>query len=247
MLEELHHISPVLRKLESLFAFSGQEKAAIAALPIQVQAIRIDQDVVREGDRPSRCFAILSGSAATYKVTAVGRRQFHAFHIAGEIPDLHSLQLGVLDCSIATLTPCQVGFITHEAIWQLCCTHPRILKALWLQTLVDGSIYREWLTNVGQRQAYGRMAHLFCEWITRLRSLGLAREYSCDLPMTQSQLADALGISTVHVNRVLKDLRSDGLISLQGSRLEILDWDGLTIAGEFDPLYLCLNERQALS
>jgi CRP-like cAMP-binding protein len=112
------------------------------------------------------------------------------------------------------------------------------MQAFWRQTLIDAAIFREWMTNIGRREAYNRMAHLFCEWIVRLRAVGLAQDHACDMPMTQAELADAMGISTVHVNRGLKELRGDGLISLKGSRLTVLDWEQLKQVGDFDPTYL---------
>jgi CRP-like cAMP-binding protein len=230
--------NPVIRKLESIFRLSEEERAAVETLPMQVQTITADQDIVREGDRPSRCFALLEGYTATYKVTGEGKRQIHAFHVPGDLPDLQSLLLRVLDNSIKTLTPCRVGFIQHEPLRELCRKYPRLMEAFWRQTLIDAAIFREWMTNIGRRQAYARMAHIFCEWIVRLRAVGLAQDYACELPMTQAELADAASISTVHVNRVLQELRGDGLIILKGSRLAVLDWEQLKQAGDFDPTYL---------
>src|SRR3712207_737038 len=169
---------------------------------MQVQSLKPDQDIVREGDRPSRSFVLLEGCTATYKMTGDGKRQIHAFQIAGDIPDLQSLHLTVLDNSIVTLTPCRVGFIQHEVLRDLCRKQPRIMEAFWRQTLIDGAIFREWMTNIGRREAYNRLAHLLCEWVVRQQAVGLAEDHTCDLPMTRTELADATGISTVHVNRV---------------------------------------------
>jgi CRP-like cAMP-binding protein len=233
-----NHPNPAIRRLESIFQLSNVERAAVETLPMQVQTITADQDIVREGDRPSRSCALLQGYTATYKTTGNGKRQIHAFHIPGDIPDLQSLHLPVLDNSIITLTPCRVGFIQHEVLRELCRKHPRLMEAFWRQTLIDAAIFREWMTNIGRREAYARMAHIFCEWIVRLRAVGLAQDYACELPMTQAELADAASISTVHVNRVLQELRGDGLIILKGSRLAVLDWEQLKQAGDFDPTYL---------
>jgi CRP-like cAMP-binding protein len=239
--------NPVIRKLESNVRLSDEERAALEALPMQVQALRADQDIVREGDQPTRCFAVLEGYTATYKMTGDGKRQIHAFHVPGDIPDLQSLHLRVLDFSIGTLTPCRVGFIQHEPLRELCRQQPRIMEAFWRQTLIDGAIFREWITNVGRREAYNRMAHILCEWIVRLQAVGLVKDHTCDLPMTQNELADATGISTVHVNRVLQQLRSDGLINLRGNRLEVLDWEQLKDVGDFDPTYLHFGEDREVA
>jgi CRP-like cAMP-binding protein len=212
---------------------------------MQVMDLRADQDIVREGDRPTRSCALLEGFACTYKITEEGRRQITAFHISGDIPDLQSLHLKVLDTSLGTITPCKVGFIQHESLRDLCERHPRIASALWPQTLIDAAIFREWTTNVGRREAYSRRAHILCEMVVRMRAVGLAQDYTCDLPITQSEFADAAGLSTVHVNRTLQELRGEELIILKGTTLQVLDWDGLTRAGDFDPTYLHLEWTQA--
>ncbi|SCY66598.1 Crp/Fnr family transcriptional regulator [Microvirga guangxiensis] len=240
-----HRYNPMIRKLESIFKLTEDERQALENLPMQVAVIKDDQDIVREGDCPSRSCLILSGFTATYKITAGGKRQIVAFGIAGDIPDLQSLHLKVLDISLTTLTPCQVGFITHEALRDICTRYPRIAAAFWRETLVEGAIFREWVTNVGRREGYNRMAHMLCELLVRLRVVGLAEDHTCDLPITQSEFADALGVTTVHVNRVLQQLRADGLIKLKGDRLNIPDWDRLKEAGEFDPAYLHLENNQA--
>ncbi len=178
-------------------------------------------------------------------MTAGGKRQIVAFGIAGDIPDLQSLHLRVLDCSIGTLTPCRVGFITHEDLRDVCERYPRITAAFWRETLIEGAIFREWVINVGRREAYNRMAHVLCELLVRLRAVGLVEGHSCNLPITQGEFADALGITTVHINRVLQAMRVDGLIELNGDRLNIPDWEKLKQAGEFDPTYLHLESDQA--
>ncbi|HZW46447.1 MAG TPA: Crp/Fnr family transcriptional regulator [Microvirga sp.] len=168
-----------------------------------------------------------------------------SFGIPGDIPDLQSLHLKVLDISIGTITTCRLGFVTHEVLYDLCTRYPRIAAAFWRETLIEGAIFREWVANVGRREAYNRMAHLVCELLVRLRAVGLAKDYSCDMPITQGELGDALGITTVHVNRVIQQMRTDGLIELKGDRLNIPDWEKLKQVGEFDPTYLHLESHQA--
>jgi len=187
---------------------------------------------VWEGDRPSRSFVLLEGFGCTYKLT-------------GDMPDLQSLHLKVLDNSLGTITPCQVGFIQHETLLDLCHRQPRIAAALWRETLIDASIFREWILNVGRREARSRMAHVLCELIVRLRAVGLAQDHRCKLPITQVEMADALGLSAVHVNRVLQELRGDGLIRLDGGTLTVLDWESLRQVADFDPAYLHLQRSQA--
>jgi CRP-like cAMP-binding protein len=239
------HDNPLIRKLGSVFTLAEDERQALEALPMQVMVIKDDQDIVRMGDRPSRSCLILSGFAATYKVTAGGKRQIVSFAIAGDIPDLQSLHLKTLDTSIATISTCRVGFIPHEALRDICLRYPRIGAAFWRETLIDAAIFREWVMNVGQREAYQRMAHVLCELLVRLRAVGLAEDHACELPITQAEFADAIGITTVHVNRVLQQMRADGLIESKGTQIKIPDWDKLKHAGEFDPAYLHLESDQA--
>jgi CRP-like cAMP-binding protein len=237
------HDNPLIRKLESVFTLTEDERQALETLPMQIAVIKDDQDIVREGDRPSRSCLILSGFACTYKVTAGGKRQIVAFTMAGDIPDLQSLHLKVLDISISTISTCRVGFIPHEALREICNRYPRIAAAFWRETLIDASIFREWVMNVGRREAYQRMAHVLCELLVRLRAVGLVEDHVCDLPITQGEFADALGVTTVHVNRVLQQMRADGLIETKGTQVRIPDWDRLKQVGEFDPTYLHLEQE----
>jgi CRP-like cAMP-binding protein len=237
--------NPMIRKLECVFTLTDDERHALQQLPMQLVAIKADQDIVREGDAPTRSCLILSGFACTYKMTAQGKRQIVSFNLPGDVPDLQSLHLKVPDNSIGTISPCSVGFITHEALQDICTRYPRLAAAFWRETLIDAAIFREWVLNVGRREAYTRMAHVLCELLTRLRAVGLAEDHTCDLPIIQGEFADAIGVTTVHVNRVLQQMRADGLIELKGERLNILDWERLKQAGEFDPTYLHLESNQA--
>jgi CRP-like cAMP-binding protein len=237
--------SPLVRKLESIFTLMDDERQALLNLPMQVVVIKEGQDIVRAGDSPSRSCLLLSGFTCTYKITGAGKRQIVSFGIPGDMPDLQSLHLDILDNSVSTLTQCRVGFIAHEVLRDLCDRFPRITTAFWRESLIDAAIFREWVTNVGQREAYARMAHIFCELIVRLRAVGLVEDHRCDLPITQAEFADAIGVSTVHVNRVLQEMRANGIIELSGDRLYVPDWETLKRAGDFDPVYLHLKKEQA--
>jgi CRP-like cAMP-binding protein len=247
MIELLHtsNTNPILRKVASvaLFTLTEEERAALRSLPMQVAQFEPYQDIVREGDRPSRCFALLDGFVSTYKTTPAGKRQITAFHVPGDVPDIQSLHLKVLDNSISTIGPCKIGFVQHDAMRALFHAHPRLGAVFWRITLIDAALVREWMLNTGRREAYARMAHLFCELITRLDAVGLAPDRTCPLPMTQPELADALGITPVHVNRTLGDLRDAGLITVRSRQLMVHDWDGLVSAAEFDPIYLHLRSQ----
>jgi CRP-like cAMP-binding protein len=235
----------MIRKLESIARLADEERQALQDLPVQVTVLKGDQDIVRIGDRPSQSCFLVEGYTCVYKLTTEGKRQIMALHVAGDIPDLQSLHLKVMDNSIATMSQCTVGFIQHEDLRRICDRYPRITAAFWRETLVDASIFREWLLNVGRRETYSRIAHLMCELLVRLKTVGLAEDHTFDLPITQSELADAIGTSNVHVNRVLQELRANGLIRTTGTRVRIPDWKSLKEAGEFDPLYLHLKENDA--
>jgi CRP-like cAMP-binding protein len=235
--------SLMIYKLDSIFTLSDEEKQALQDLPIQIVSLKAHQDIVRVGDRPSQCCLVLEGFSCVFKLASNGKRQLMAIHVPGDIPDLQSLHLKVIDNSIATITSCKVGFIQHGDLRHICERHPRLTAAFWRETLVDASIFREWLLNIGRREAYTRMAHLLCEFLVRLKMVGLAEVDSFDLPITQIDLADAIGTSSVHVNRVFQALRADGLIQTQRTQIAIPDWQKLEEAGDFDPLYLHFEKR----
>jgi CRP-like cAMP-binding protein len=234
---------PLIRKLETIVDLSAEEREAVLGLPLTIRTVPADHDLVRDGDRPSECCMIVEGFVCRYKLTAEGKRQIMSFHIPGDIPDLQSLHLHVMDHSLGTLVPSKVGFIQHDDIREITRRYPRIADAFWRDTLIDAAVFREWMVGIGRRSAYTRIAHVLCELMVRLRSVGLSSDHQIELPITQAELGDALGLSTVHVNRVLQELRGDGLITLRGRYLHVQDWPGLKRAGEFDPLYLHLAPK----
>jgi CRP-like cAMP-binding protein len=138
-----------------------------------------------------------------------------------------------------------VAFIAHDTLRGFMRAHPRIGDAFWRETLIDAAVFREWMAGIGRRDAPTRIAHLFCEMFVRMQAIGLANGNTCPMPVTQAELADALGLSTVHVNRSLQHLRGLDLIELRGGRITIKDWDGLQAAGEFEPTYLHLRPSAA--
>lgn len=238
---------PFVRKIESiaLFKLSAEEREALEALPIQAADYDAQQDVVTEHDRPNRCFTVLKGIAAAYKTTEEGRRQVVAYYVPGDMPDFQSIQLEVLDFSIGAVTPLRTGSVSHNAIRGMFDAYPRLVEAFWRATLIEGALAREWMLNNGRREAYPRLAHLFCELVLRLDRVGLVHNGSCEFHLTQYELADALGVTSVHVNRVLRELRDSGMISLMNGYLTIHDWDALAAAGDFDPAYLHLRQTDA--
>lgn len=236
-----HEHVRLVRKLESVVELSDEDRDALSRLPLNIRTLPADVDIVREGDRPFECCLIIEGFACRYETTEQGRRQILSFHIPGDIPDLQSLHLEVMDDSLATLVPTRAAFIAHRAMFNLFRERPGLAGVFWRETLIDAAMFRRWILNVGRREAYARMAHLFCELFVRLKAVGLAEGGTIELPVTQAELGDALGVSTVHVNRSLQALRADGLITLTGGTLTVKDWDALVRAGEFDPTYLHLS------
>jgi CRP-like cAMP-binding protein len=231
----------LIRKLRSISPLSDEEKRCLLTLPLVTRSVGPDQDIVREGDRPTDCCLVLEGFACRYKLTAEGRRQIFSFHLPGDIPDLQSLHLEVMDHSLATLTTSKLAFIPHDRVTDMMRRCPRVGDVLWRDTLIDAAVFREWMMGIGRRSACTRIAHVLCEVLVRMKAVGLANGSECDLPVTQTELGDALGLSTVHVNRSLQELRAAGLIALRGGLLTVLNWRGLREAGEFDAAYLHLD------
>jgi CRP-like cAMP-binding protein len=232
---------PLIRKLESIFDLTGEERQAVLGLRMTVRELRADQDIVRDQDRPSQCCLVLKGSAYRYKVFEGGRRQIFSFHLAGDIPDLQSIHLRVMDHSLATLETSTLGFVTHDDLRPFIRAWPRIGDALWRDTLIDAAIFRLWMAGIGRKEAFGRIAHLLCELFVRSKAVGLTEGAAFLMPITQVEVADALGLSSVHVNRTLQDLRAAGLISTHRRSVTIENWIGLQEAAEFDPTYLHLK------
>jgi CRP-like cAMP-binding protein len=229
----------LIRKLEQFAKLSTDDKRALeAAASHKVRHVGPREDIIHEGDRPRQVNLILEGFACRYKALEDGRRQIVAFFIPGDICDARMFILTQMDHSIGTLSPVKLVEIPGDVFLDLADTSPRIARALWWNSLVEESIAREWTLNVGQRTAYERMAHLLCEFFIRMRAVGLVDGQSCELPMTQAELADALGLSTVHTNRTLQELRRDNLITLRGKNLVVSDLEALQAAALFNANYL---------
>ncbi|TJV06488.1 MAG: Crp/Fnr family transcriptional regulator [Mesorhizobium sp.] len=236
----------LIRKLQTISDLGPSDIAILGNVAIQEKEYQATADILREGDHPTVSFVVLDGLIGSTKMTGDGKRQITSFFVPGDIPDLHGLHLSAMDCSFTPLMASRVGFMRHDALRAICDQHPSITTVFWRSTLVDAAIYREWVTNVGRRDAYTRMAHILCELIVRLRAVGRIEDHVARLPITQAALGDALGLSAVHVNRVLQELRRDGLISTVGSRFHATDWSGLVRAGDFDGTYLHQRAAEAL-
>lgn len=235
----------LLQTLGSFLSLEPQELAAIQALPSRLVKLGGDEEVLRAGDRPTDSFVVLDGLVSSSKMIEDGKRQIMSFYVPGDMPDIRSLHLGLIDCDVYTIGPCRLAVFEHADLRDLCDAHPRVAAAFWRSTLVVGSIYREWIVNIGHRSALARVAHLLCEMMVRLEAAGRAKGKICDLPLTQGHLSQATGLSTVQVNRSLQELRRRELITFSGGRLTIPGWDGLTRLAYFRPDYLYLSEDSA--
>jgi CRP-like cAMP-binding protein len=227
--------------MERLAHLTDEERRILEGLCSRTIEVPDGMDIVRQGDKPKDSNLLLQGLVCRYVHMSDGGRQIQSFHTPGDVIDAHSFLLDEMDHNIKTLTRCTLAIIPHAALVSLTETHPRIARAIWKDTLADGAIFRQWIANVGRRNAYRRVAHLICEVFIKLDAVGLAEGHTIDWPMTQAELADATGLSIVHVNRTLQDLRRANLITLERGRLTIPRWERLKEASAFDPAYLQLG------
>jgi CRP-like cAMP-binding protein len=215
-----------------------EARSALLGLPFTRKSGAKESYLVREGQPVTDCTLLLSGFAYRQKLLRDGGRQIISFHIPTEFVDLQNGLLSVADHSVQCLTPCEVAVVPRRPLLEVSEKHPGIRMAMWTETLIDASIFREWVVNVGRRDSRARIAHLLCELALRLDKIGLGHDGTYEFPVTQEQLADATGLTPVHTNRTLQALRRNGLIQLTAKSLKVLDWDGLREAGDFDELYL---------
>jgi CRP-like cAMP-binding protein len=237
--------NPFIRKLEGFAALSDADRAMLERISANPRSIAPGTDLVREGDKPDGVFVVMEGMACRHKMRATGQRQIMAYLVPGDAGDLDVTLLDEMDHTVTTFSACQVVRIPPETVADLLEHHPQVARALRIGTLVDEATLREWLVNVGCRSAAERIAHLFCELLMRLRAVGLAPNDSYALPITQADLGDTTGLSNVHVNRTLQELRRQGLIELKGGRLTILNLPRLRALAEFKSNYLHIGDRAA--
>jgi CRP-like cAMP-binding protein len=230
----------LILKLEARDELSEEERRVVSSIIEEPAFIGAREDLIREGDRPTSSTLLVDGFAGRYKVLQNGSRQITAVHGPGDFIDLHSFLLKRMDHGVVTLTNCRIAKAPHEALKSVTETHPHLARMFSLMTLIDGAIHREWLVSMGRRGALGHTAHLLCEVYKQLELVNLASEGRFMFPITQSDLADMLGLSTVHVNRVLQELRAKQLIEWRGPQVRILDWARLASTAEFDGVYLHL-------
>ena len=212
--------------------------SALLSLPFTRRTFSKDAYVVREGQETSECFLLLRGIAYRQKLLRDGSRQIISFHIPSEFVDLQNGLLRLADHSVQSLYRTELAMIPRTALMDIADRRPSVRMAMWIDTLIDASIFREWVVNVGRRDARTRIAHLLCELALRLERNTPGQEEMLDFPITQEQLADATGLTPVHTNRTLQSLRREGLIQLNSGLLRVLDWEGMREIGDFDELYL---------
>jgi CRP-like cAMP-binding protein len=231
----------MVKKLGQWRSLDSADREALAALPYRLLEFRPHEYIVREGDKPQNSCLMVSGFSIRHKVAGNGGRQIFSIHMKGDLADLQNSLLGTADHNLQALSHVEAAVIPVEAIQDIAFERPAIGRAMWYETLVDGSIFREWTLNVSRRNARARAAHLLCEFAVRLETAGLGERCNYELPMSQEQLADALGLTSVHTNRTLMSLGQAGLISRTNRAIRIIDWPGLAQVGDFDPAYLHLG------
>jgi CRP-like cAMP-binding protein len=232
-------------KLKSFAALSSDDVAALAAATAMPRKFAARQDLIREGDRPGPVFVILEGWACRYKILPSGTRQILAFLMPGDCCDLHVGLLAEMDHSIQTTTPALVATIDRVVMDQILDDRRAVAKAMYTSQLIDEGTMRAWITSMGRRASIERVAHLMCELYLRARNIGLTSEAQFALPLSQLLLADALGMTPVHLNRVLKELRLSGAMTLQRGSLLIADPNKLVHIAGFDENYLHRRLREA--
>ena len=237
----------MVRKLDLFHPLTADDHAAVLALPFVVRRFDIGQYVVWDGDQPHYTCVLLSGFAYRHKIAGDGGRQILSIHMRGDIVDLQNSLLGVSDHNVQMLTAGEMAMIPVPAIRALAASRPTVGMAMWYATLVEGSIFREWILNIGRRNARTRIAHLLCEFAMRLELAGLGQKGAYELPITQEQLADAVSLTSVHVNRTLMKLEAEGLIQRSKRMIVVRDWAAQVREGDFDPRYLHVGPMAAIS
>jgi len=223
---------------------SAEEERVIRDLVSHTERAPADKVIVRSGEQVEHSRVLIDGWVARAKDLQNGLRQYAEIHVPGDFPDLHSFTLKRLDHELVTMTPCIFGLVPHERLRNMTERYPRLTRIYWLATNIDAAIHREWTLSLGRRTAIARMANFFCEMFVRLGIVGLTRGNSYEFPLTQAELGETLGLTSVHVNRTLQELRKMNVIEVEGRSVNILDFDRLKAVAEFDDSYLYLEKRE---
>jgi CRP-like cAMP-binding protein len=228
----------LLAHLLSIGDLPPEDREAVLRVEGEVRTLKRHQDVVKAGEKPAASVVLLRGFLQRYISRRDGSRQIHAFYIPTDAPSLESLQLDVMDNSLCAIVQSTVGLVPHAELHGLMQGRPHLLRLIWRSSLIQAAMFREWLMRNSCLPADAAMAHLFCEIYFRSRAAGLVDENGCEMPVTQEMLADALGLTGVHVNRTLQTLRDTGMVDHKGGRLFVHDFDRLRGYADFDPTYL---------
>lgn len=232
-----------LSRLLTRSSLNDEEQQSVLDLPTMTQQIRANVDFVGLGERLDHACLVVDGLVGRFEQTMKGDRQFTALHIEGDMADLHSVVLPKTSWGLHALTASSIAKIPHRALVAAANRHPALARAFWRDCAVDASIIATWSVGLGRRNAEARIAHLLCELKCREEAVGRFLNDGFGLPMTQVQLADVLGLTAVHINRMIGSLRTASLIKMSGSQVTILDWPGLVQAADFDPAYLHLEKQ----
>jgi CRP-like cAMP-binding protein len=234
-------LAPMVRKLERWHPLGEEERRAILSLPHVTRDLVSGHYVIWEGDRPQHVCLLLSGFAVRHKEAGTGGRQILSIHMKGDAVDLQNSLLGVADHNVQMITAGTIAMIPVQAVLDTAFRLPAVGMAMWYETLVEASIFREWMFNVGRRDAFTAIAHLLCEFALRLEVAELGKSVDYDLPLTQEQLADATGLTAVHVNRTLMRLEQEKHIRRSKRSIQIDDWKALAKIADFDARYLHMD------
>jgi len=237
----------LLAKMEQHGTLTAADEAAICALRAYKRSLAPGEDAVSQGERPDVAVFVIAGMLARYHTLPSGDRQYLSLHIKGDMPDVQSLLLTIMDHSLCALDQAEIAVLPHNQLIDLCLRRPGVGFAFWRLTLVDAAIFRQAITNNGARSHVVRLAHFFCEQYFRAKEAGLATDGSCSLPLNQSELGQALGMSHISVNRTMQKLRKERLADLRSGRLAVSNWAGLQRAAGFDPTYLHIDKISAVS
>jgi CRP-like cAMP-binding protein len=239
--QEYSTLERLFLRLELRDRLHPEERTALTAAMSPQKRPAAGQEIVREGSSPYESMLLIDGLTGRVVTLQDGSQQITALHVGGDFVDLHSFLLRRMDHSVVALTDCTIATVSHPKLRDLTSRYPHLTRLLWLSTLLDAAIHRQWLAAMGRREAVAQLAHLLCELYLRLNVVGLAADHAFDLPLNQAVLANALGRSRATVNGAAQQVRADGLVSWSGAQVEILDWAGLAALAQFDPTYLQLE------
>jgi CRP-like cAMP-binding protein len=231
-------MAALIQRLRTTTNAGQDDLRALEGLPFTLRQYRENQAVLNDGDRPSECCVIIEGFCVRSKTIADGKRQILSIHIPGDLPDVQNLHLATMDHDLVALSNCTLAFIAHTTIKELIRIRPPVGDIFWRDTLVDAAVFREWIVNVGQRAAHNRLAHIIVELRERLRVIGRVTGNAFAMPLTQEQIGEALGVTSVHTNRILRQLRLDGVLEFHRGMVRILNEYKLQELAQFDGRYL---------